>query len=66
MSQVLLAVAVVGAAAIIGATVAYTNFLRSRSADKKSAEEITTRVQLSREETRRHEILAKALERSKP
>lgn len=61
-----LGIGVLGVVAIIAATVAFTSFLRSRSDDKKVAEEITARVQLSREETRRYEILAKTLERSKP
>ncbi len=52
---------VVTAAVVAGSTIAYKDFLTSRSEDKKIEAGMKERVLLSQEETKRHEILVKAL-----
>jgi len=52
---------VVTAAVVAGSTIAYKDFLTSHSEDKKIEAGMKERVLLSQEETKRHEILVKAL-----
>lgn len=57
--QVILSVASV--AVVAGSVLAYKWYLQHKSEDKKVNAELQTRLALSQEETRRHEILVKAL-----
>lgn len=52
---------VVTAAVVAGSTIAYKDFLSSRSEDKKVEVGMKERVLMSQEETKRHAILARAL-----
>lgn len=61
MSPEQMVMTVVAVAAVGGSVLAYKAFLRHRSEDKKIEAEMQQRVALSQEETRRHEILTRAL-----
>lgn len=56
-----LVITVLGLAAVAGSVVAYKAFLKHRTEDKSIAEEATRAMTCSKEETRRMEILARAL-----
>lgn len=56
-----LVVTLLGAAALTGAVVAYKSYLRHKSEDKKVDAAMQERIALSNEETKRQEILARAL-----
>lgn len=61
MSPELVVLSVVGVAAVAGSTLAYKWYLRHKSEDKKVEADMQSRVAMSQEETRRYDILAKAL-----
>ena len=61
MSPEQVVLSVVGVAAVAGGTLAYKWYLRHKSEDKKVEADMQARVALSAEETKRHEILTKAL-----
>ena len=52
---------VLGVAAVGGTVIAYKAFLRHKSEDKKVDAAMQERISMSQEETRRHDILAKAV-----
>lgn len=52
---------VLGAAVVGGSVLAYKAYLRHRSEDKKVEAEMQQRIVLSQEETRRHDLLVRAL-----
>lgn len=56
-----LVMTVVGIAVVAGATLAYKSFLKHSSEDKKTSEETHKAIAMSQEETKRLEILAKAM-----
>jgi len=61
MTPEMVVLSVASVAAVAGGTLAYKAYLRHRSEDKKVEVEMQTRIALSQEETRRQEILTKAL-----
>jgi hypothetical protein len=61
MNPAAIVMTVIGCAVVAGGTISYKDHLQHRSEDKKIEVEMQERVALSKEETRRHEILAKAV-----
>lgn len=61
MSPEMIVVTVLGSVAIAGGVWAYKSYLRHRSEDKKVEAAVQERVALSKEETKRQEIFAKAV-----
>lgn len=61
MSPEMIVLSVVGVAAVAGGTLAYKSYLRHKSEDKKVETEMQAKVALSQEETKRQEILVRAL-----
>jgi hypothetical protein len=61
MSPEALVISVIGVAAVAGSAVAYKAFLKARSEDKKIETEASKAIALSQEETKRLEVMARAL-----
>lgn len=64
MTPEMLVISVLGMAVVAGTTLAYKSFLKHRSEDKKVEIEAANKLAMSQEETKRLEVVTKALSRN--